>query len=462
MKILQLAIRNLMRNRRRSITTVMAMIIGMCSILLFGGYSRDITYSLQTGYVQRSGHLQIQHRDYFLYGSGNPSLYGLADYKRIIEVVSNDPDLGSMLTVATPTLQIGGLAGNYAAGVSRTVIGTGVVVKDQNRLRQWNDYGSNRHPKPQPLTDTTEDAAVIGMGVARVLHLCEPLHVPNCFGPSAQPGAKGPKMPSDIAQLARTESQVAVPTGDTYIELLAANAGGAPNVSRLKVVKAEAQGAKELDDVYVSLHLSQAQRLVYGSGEPNATAVVLQLKHTWMMPDAEKRLEQILKINFPDAPLTIQRFETINPFYGQSISMFKAIFSFISILISAVVLFTVGNTMSMAVVERTVEIGTLRAIGLRRSGIRRIFICEGFLLGLIGIVAGLAIAILLALIINHSGLTWLPPGRIDKVPLTVRVWSETAMILTTAGGLIIVAVASALLPAARAAKLNIVDALRHV
>ena len=45
--------------------------------------------------------------------------------------------------------------------------------------------------------------------------------------------------------------------------------------------------------------------------------------------------------------------------------MFAAIFGFIAVLIGAIVLFTVTNTMSMAVVERTAEIGTLRAIGLQ-------------------------------------------------------------------------------------------------
>jgi putative ABC transport system permease protein len=46
MKTLSLALRNLLRNRRRSLTTMFAMVIGAMTILLFGGYSRDITYGL--------------------------------------------------------------------------------------------------------------------------------------------------------------------------------------------------------------------------------------------------------------------------------------------------------------------------------------------------------------------------------------------------------------------------------
>ena len=68
--------------------------------------------------------------------------------------------------------------------------------------------------------------------------------------------------------------------------------------------------------------------------------------------------------------------------------MFAAIFGFMSVLIGAVVLFTISNTMSMTVVERTVEIGTLRAIGLRRRGIRQMFLAEAVLLGVAGSVVG--------------------------------------------------------------------------
>jgi putative ABC transport system permease protein len=80
MNTLSLALRNLLRNRRRSLATLLAMVIGLCAILLFGGYAGSTIYAMQTGYVQLHGHLQIQRKDYFLYGSGNPSDYAIADY----------------------------------------------------------------------------------------------------------------------------------------------------------------------------------------------------------------------------------------------------------------------------------------------------------------------------------------------------------------------------------------------
>ena len=462
MKTLSLALRNLLRNRRRSLTTLLAMVIGAVTILVFGGYSRNITYSLQTSYVIRGGHLQIQRKDYFLYGSGNPAAYGIQGYQRVIELVAHDPVLAPMLTVVTPTLSLGGIAGNFAEGLSRTIIGMGVIVDDRNRMRRWNEYGIPINIPAFALTGSAEDSVVVGTGVARVLQLCHALDVPNCTQQPAKAPPAGTRAPDDITALALQESRPAPTAGEARIELLAANVHGAPNVASLRVVKAEKQGFKELDDMYVGMHLPQAQRLLYGGETPQVTAVVVQLAHTRQIPAARARLDELLATSLKGEPLEVQDFEALNPFYGQAVAMFAAIFGFMAVLIGAIVLFTVGNTMSMAVMERTTEIGTLRAMGLRRSGIRRLFVCEGLLLGLIGAAVGLVAALGFAWLINHTGLTWLPPGQTDYVPLTVRIWGETNLMLGTGAALLLVAVISAWWPARRAGRMVIVEALRHV
>ena len=463
---LSLAWRNLLRNRRRSLMTLVAMVLGLMAVLLFGGYIRDINYALQSDFVRLSGHLQIQRQDYFRMGSGNPAAYGISDYERIIATVKADPVLAPMLIVVTPTLQFGGIAGNFAAGVSRTVYVNGTVVDDQNRLRTWNDYGLRILSRRLPLAGTAPDTAVIGTGVARVLQLCAVLEVPDCKPVAAPVESGGAALADDILALAGSvqakPAAGALTQGPPRIEILAANARGAPNVAAVTVLRAEFQGIKELDDVHVGLHLPQAQRLIFGASPPQVTAIVLQLMHTAQMPAARARLEEILSTTLKDEPLEVLDYETLNPFYGQTLGMFAAIFGFISVLIGAIVLFTVTNTMSMVVVERTAEIGTLRAIGLRRNGIRTMFVTEGIVLGCFGAVLGIAAALVMAWIINQIGLTWIPPGRVEHVPLAVRVAGEHGMMIASAIGLVIVAALSALLPAARASRMNIVDALRHV
>lgn len=462
MNTLLLALRNLLRNRRRSITTLLAMIIGLGAILIFGGYSANVIYGLQTGAVQRSGHLQIQRKDYFLYGSSTPAAYGIADYQRIIDLVQRDPVLAPMLTVVTPTLELGGIAGNFAAGVSRSVVATGVVVDERNRMLLWNDYGNTSYARPLALTGTSQDAVVIGTGVARVLQLCGPLKVPDCRPAPAKPKAQGERVPDDIAALSALEKSDLPPAAETRIEMLAANAHGAPNVASLNVVKAENVGYKEYDDVYLAMHLAQAQRLIFGAEPPQVTAIMLQLQHTSQMPAASARLEQLLATTLKTAPLEVQKFETLNPIYGQSVGFMASVFTFIAALIGVIVLFTIGNTMSMAVVERTVEIGTLRAIGLRRSGIRRLFLCEALLLGVIGTTIGVLSALLAAFLINHSGLTWTPPGYVYAYPIRIRIWGDLRLLFGSAIGLTLVTLISAWWPANRASKMMIVDVLRHV
>jgi putative ABC transport system permease protein len=248
---------------------------------------------------------------------------------------------------------------------------------------------------------------------------------------------------------------------DTHIELLSASVDGAPNVARLKVVKAEVQGAKEVDDSYVALHLEQAQRLVYGSGERMVTSIIVQLKHGRDMAATRARLKWLLAAE-PRQRLEIHDYAELNPFYGQSIAMFSAILGFISVLIGAIVLFTIGNTMSMAVAERTVEIGTLRAIGLRRGGIRALFVTEGMMLGAIGALVGVLVALVVAWAVNQSGITWNAPGRVEPILLLVRIWDDQRLIVQAGLGLMGVSALSAFWPAHRASGLNIVDALRHV
>ena len=465
MMTLNLAVRNLLRNRRRSLATLLAMAIGSTSILLFGGYSTNINYTMHTEYVQNGGHLQIQHRDFYLYGSGNPTAYGIADYTKIMAAIEADEVLQKMVLVVTPTLQFGGIAGNYAAGVSRTIVGNGFVAEDINRMRRWNDFGLRTGSPVFALEGAPPDAAIVGMGVARVLQLCGVLKVAHCPKPEKEKKPDGKAIPDDIAQLSAQETPVSAGASDAAsgrIEVLAGNARGTPNVASLHVIRAEAQGFKEFDEVAVMMHLAQTQQLIYGKSAPKVTSIILQLKHSDQIPAAVARLEPILSKFSASQPLAVLDFKTLNPFYVQTIQLFDTIFGFIFALIGAIVLFTVSNTMNTAVVERTVEIGTLRAIGLRRAGIRRLFVTEGALLGLCGGVFGVMLALLFSAIANGMGLTWTPPGSAEALPLTLTVWGENKMIFGTTLGLICIAILSAWWPAYRAAQLNVVEALRHV
>jgi putative ABC transport system permease protein len=465
--LLKIAFRNLLRNVRRSTMTGSAVAAGALAMLLFGGFVSYIFAGLETNNVQRIGHLTIFRQGYFLLGSGNPAAYGIDKYQDAMNLIEHDSVVGPMIRVITPTQSLVGIAGNFSGEVdaSKTFLGVGLIPSDRERMRQWDEFGAGRpYTADSRMSDRDPSRGLIGVGLARVLGLCAALDMPNCPSlptPAGSAGQAASSVRPDIANLALRDAAA----GDAgkagpRIDLLAATAGGAPNVVSLTVGGSESQGVKELDDNYVAMPLALAQQLVYGRGEHKVTGIVLQLRRSEDLPAARARLAALFQQNHLD--LDVRDFGELTPFYGQVVKMFSFIFLFIALVMGVIVLFAVVNTMTMNVMERTNEIGTIRAMGVRRNGIRAQFIVEGALIGAIGATIGAALAYLIAATLNHAGLTWIPPGNASAVPLRLDVAGRPLLMIGAWAGLALVATLAALLPSNRAARLPVVDALRHV
>jgi len=475
MMTLKIAVRNILRNRRRSAMTASAIAVGAVAMLLFGGFMAYIVTGLEYRIVRSGGHLSVFHAGYFDFGAGNPAAYGIRDYEGLIKRIHQDPVLGPMVRVATPTVTLFGIAGNFAIDASKTFYGVGVVPSDRDRMREWDEYDEQRmvdalglSPKtPLPnLRDDDASRGVVGVGLARILGLCAQLNLKDCPQPPAPTDAstRAAAPPAEdfteLAQRDRVAAAAQPDAGMPRIDLLGATAGGAPNVVSLYVRGALYQNVKELDDAYVGMHISLAQRLLYGRGEHDVTSIVLQLYRTEDIPAARARLVELFTQQ--GLPLEVHDFTELEPFYNEVMGFFGATFGFIAAIMSVIVLFTVVNTMSMSVMERTTEIGTLRAMGVRRRGIRHQFVVEGFLLGLIGATAGVILAQILAQLINRAGLVWMAPGQAAPIPLLVLMSGVWKLVLGTWVGLILLASVASLIPANRGARMPVVDALRHV
>jgi len=465
--LLKIAFRNMLRNRRRSLMTGSAVAAGALAMLLFGGFASYIFAGLETNNVQRIGHLTIFRDGYFLLGAGNPAAYGISHYDDVMNLIRQDPVVGPMVNVITPTQSLVGIAGNFSgeSDASKTFLGVGLIPSDRDRMRQWDEFHLNTTRAPDPrLSDQDSARGLVGVGLARVLGLCAPLGLPGCPKPLPARTAASVALPlqQDIADLAQRDLGGAEANASHLpeIDLLAATAGGAPNVVRLTVSGSEPQGVKELDDNFIAMHLALAQQLVYGRGEHEVTGIVLQLRRSEDLLAARARLTALFAQH--QLALDIRDFGELTPFYGQVVRLFASIFLFIAIVMGVIVLFAVVNTMTMNVMERTNEIGTIRAMGVRRSGIRWQFIIEGSLIGAIGATLGAILALVIAAIVNHAGLTWIPPGNVNEVPLQLDVAGRPLLVLTAWLALSLVATIAALIPASRAARLAVVDALRHV
>lgn len=469
--LLKIAFRNMLRNLRRSLMTGSAVAAGALALLLFGGFAAYIFAGLETNNVQRIGHLTVFRAGYFLLGAGNPAAYGIDDYQQVMKLIERDPVVGPMINVLTPTQSLVGIAGNFSGRVeaSKTFLGTGLVPSDRERMRQWDEFGASAGYVPdRRMSDADPSRGLIGVGLARVLGLCGPLGLQGCPPlqsarppPGAAGGSTSPAK-QELADLAARDLTADTQRSDRVpqIDLLAATAGGAPNVVQLAVGGAEPQGVKELDDNFIAMPLGLAQQLVYGRGAHQATGIVLQLRRSEDLPAARARMTTLFRQNHLD--LEVRDFGELSPFYGQVVKMFSSIFLFIALVMGVIVLFAVINTMTMNVMERTNEVGTIRALGVRRAGVRSQFTVEGVLIGAIGATVGAALALAIAAVVNHAGLTWVPPGNANAVPLRLDVAGRALLVGGAWLGLAIVTTLAALLPANRAARLPVVDALRHV
>lgn len=466
MLILKIAFRNIFRNTRRSLTTLSTIAIGAAAVLVFGAYVTYIAYGVETNAVQRTGHFQVFRNGYFNFGAAAPGAWGMDNYENVLKLIKSDADLKPLSAVVTPIQSLSGIAGNFESNTSKTFFGVGFVPSERDHMKQWNEYGTGSQGlRRSGLKDDDFSEGITGIGLVRILGLCDRLHLDDCpKAPHVPDGAEGAaeSAPSvDLGELSeRDKSAWAQSDSEPTIDLLAATAGGAPNVVSLQIKRVELQPLKELDDNYIGMNIALAQNLIYGRGEHKATGIVVQLNRTEDMKSARARLLSLFKEHNLD--LELRDFTELNPQYNQIIALFGSIFSFISVIIGIVVLFTVTNTMGMSVIERTGEIGTTRAMGVRRQVIRWQFLVEGALLGVIGATVGVGLAYLAAYGINHSTLTWTPPGQAAPIPLRLYMAGAYSLIAVTWTGLLAVSALAALIPANRAAKMAVVDALRHV
>jgi putative ABC transport system permease protein len=244
--------------------------------------------------------------------------------------------------------------------------------------------------------------------------------------------------------------------GDT-ITLLATTADGVLNGIDAEVVAVAAVPIKELDDRFLATSLGLASDLLLAEGRVSRFVVVLH--EVGDTPGGLERLSAALAAAGLD--VAGRRWDELALFYRQVRLLYAGIFGFMGLVLVVVVLLATANAMMMAVTERTREIGTLRALGTRPRAIRRMFLAESLLLALAGCLVGAVAALLVRTVLNHSGIVLPPPPGVTRgVPLYVKLYGVTFL----ASGVTMVATAllASYLPARRASRTPIVEALTHV
>jgi len=170
---------------------------------------------------------------------------------------------------------------------------------------------------------------------------------------------------------------------------------------------------------------------------------------------AQNRLQSML------GPLKMQTWLEQAFFYKSVKELYDRIFGALGAIICVIVIFVVSNAMAMAIIERTREIGSLRAMGTLPHELITSFSFEGMFLGGAGAVIGALIAIAIAqLLIIFPVQMPPPPGRSTGYPLLITV--DAAMYAITIFGMLALSMLSSALIGKSTLRKPIVDALAHV
>jgi putative ABC transport system permease protein len=158
--------------------------------------------------------------------------------------------------------------------------------------------------------------------------------------------------------------------------------------------------------------------------------------------------------------LEMRTWDDLSVLYRKVRKMFDIIFLFLFVIVLVISVMSVVNTVNMAVMERIREIGTLRALGMRRARIVSLFALESGILGVTGSVMGALLTVACWFGVAAAKPTWIPPMITQRIPLEIRLVPSTMVIAFVF--LLVLSVGAACIPARRAVRQSIVDALGHV
>ncbi len=402
-----LAWRNLVRQKRRSFLMIAVVTFGFAAFALAGGFIAQSFEGLKEGTIRSVGDLQVVDRRAVGKAEEATLEYGLPDAKRARSLAAADPDVAAVL----PRIDFVGLATTGAKSVP--FLGVGV------------------DPGPEALATLAPELIVSGKYLSG-------------------DGGDGVILGTGLA------AGLNVKPGDR-VTLMATTPDGSLNALDGVVEGLGDVRIKELNDRYVAAGIGLVSRLLQSS--ETVSKLVIFLKPGADEDRAAARIGKALEAG--GYPIVVRHWRELATFYEQVKLLYIGIFGFVGAVLVVIVILSAAIVMTMAVTERTREIGTLRAIGTRPSGILKLFLAEGVVIALAGCVAGTVLALVVRAVLNASGIILPPPpGATHGMPINVKLYALAyeaglaAMVLT-------MAIAS-YFPARRASRVPIVDALTHV
>jgi putative ABC transport system permease protein len=401
--LLKLALRNIFRHRGRTSMTLASILFGVVALILAGGFIEDTIVETGEATIRsNSGHVQIARQGYWVYGSQNPEKYLIEHPEEVRRQMQEAPGVDDVMF----RMAFSGLLGNGRTDWS--IIGEGVEPSRETRLASYITVVAGR-----PLADTDQFGMMIGAGVAKALKL--------------KPGDP--------------------------VTLLVSTAGGAANLLEFELVGVFQTFSKDYDARIVRISLGAAQELL---ATPGAHTGVMLLKHT---SDTGMAAE-FLRAKLGGDGFEIKTWTDLDEFYNQTVTLYEQQFGFLVIIILAMLLLSVSNTVNIGIFERVSEFGTMMAMGDRSARVFRLIVTESLCLGIIGSLAGAVLGIALAHAISAVGIPMPPPPNADQGYIS-RILVVPEVVGLAFGIGVCAALLASLLPARKVSRMHVAEALRQ-
>lgn len=225
-----------------------------------------------------------------------------------------------------------------------------------------------------------------------------------------------------------------------------------PKMQRFKVVGLLKTGYYEYDNGTAWTEIGSASKFL--GVQAGATGLGVRLDKLSRADAVAKRLRAALGF-----ARVVRTYAQMNQTLFAALKLEKTVMFIILTLITLVASLNIASTQILRSVEKTRDIGLLKAMGAPARMIGRIFFMEGLLIGVSGVAAGMALGFLLCWIIATFNIVELPGDiyYLSRVPVDVRPWDVAAVSVM---GLVLTLLAT-VFPAQRAAKADPVEAIHY-
>ena len=435
------ALRHLMSRERRALISVitgisvLGVVVGVTALIgviaVMDGAQQDYFRKL----IDQYAHLEIYA------GDGFGGVKDMANYRQIMAFVEKDPEVLAASPVLRGYAMIKREAGFSRTHAFRPAQVFGIDAEAERRVSQLID-GDGREVMGKRVPGKRE--IVLGRILARQLGIAWPVR--GTDGKVAK-DAEGKEMwqwRQGVDVYAMT-GKVAVTANNIT-----------PKQSRLRVVGIFHSGLFDVDRgvAYVSLHTFQQMNVL----DDVVNLVHARLDDPYRAEDVKDRLFQGIRNQFGPGYL-MRTWAQLNPEFFKALRLEKLGMFVILLLVVLVAGLNIIATLILVTMEKTREIGILRAMGASRRSIRRIFLFEGLFIGILGTGIGVVAGLILCYFLKYHFPIELPEAvyGLDGLPVQVRL---TTVLIIMASSVVVCLLAS-VLPATQASRLDVVEALRY-